>query len=102
MCIRDSFLNGSSLGTRRKVGDDLHVSWRVKYQPGVLKALARKNGKVVLTKEVRTAEEAAKILLVPDRKVISADGTDLSFVTVKVVDKNGTLVPRADHLIKFD
>ena len=96
------FLNGSSLGTKRKVGDDLHVSWRVKYQPGVLKAVSRKDGKVVLTKEVRTAEEPAKILLVPDRKVISADGTDLSFVTVKVVDKNGTLAPRADNLIKFD
>lgn len=96
------FLNGSSLGTKRKVGDDLHVSWRVKYQPGVLKAVSRKDGKVVLTKEVRTAEEPAKILLVPDRKVIRADGTDLSFVTVKVVDKNGTLAPRADNLIKFD
>jgi beta-galactosidase len=96
------FLNGSSLGTKRKVGDDLHVSWRVKYQSGVLKAVSRKNGTVVLTREIRTAEEPAKIELVPDRKVISADGTDLSFVTVKVVDKKGTLVPRADNLVKFD
>lgn len=96
------FLNGSSLGTKRKAGEDLHVSWRVKYQPGVLKAVSRKNGKVILTTEVRTAEEPAKIVLVPDRKAISADGSDLSFVTVRVVDKNGTLVPHADNLIKFD
>jgi beta-galactosidase len=38
---------------------------------------------------------------VPDRKVIKADGSDLSFVTVKVVDANGTLVPHADNLINF-
>jgi len=51
--------------------------------------------------EVRTAAEPARIVLVPDRKAIRADGMDLSFVTVKVVDKDGTLVPAADNLIKF-
>jgi beta-galactosidase len=56
----------------------------------------------VLTKEVRTAESPAKIVLVPDRQTIKADGADLSFVTVKVVDKNGTLVPAGDNLIKFE
>jgi beta-galactosidase len=96
------FLNGKSLGTKRKVGDDLHVTWRVPYEPGVLKAVSRKSGKVVLTEEVRTAEQPAKIVLIPDRKVIKADGADLSFVTVKIVDKNGTLVPRADNLVNFE
>jgi beta-galactosidase len=96
------FLNGKSLGTKRKVGDELHVMWRVPFAPGTLKAVSRKNGKVVLTDEVRTANAAARIVLVPDRKIIKADGTDLSFVTVKVVDENGTLVPRADNLINFE
>jgi len=96
------FLNGRSQGTKRKEGDNMHVHWSVPFEPGVLKAVSRKNGKVVLTKEVRTAEAPAKIVLVPDRQAIKADGTDLSFVTVKVVDKNGTLVPLADNLIKFD
>ena len=50
---------------------------------------------------MRTAAEPARIVLVPDRKVIKADGRDLSFVTVKIVDQNGTLVPRADNLINF-
>jgi beta-galactosidase len=54
-----------------------------------------------LTDEVRTAAAPARIVLVPDRKIIKADGTDLSFVTVKIVDQNGTLVPRADSLIDF-
>ena len=96
------FLNGKSLGSKRKTGDDLHVTWHVPFAPGTLKAVSRKGGKVVLTDEVRTAEGPARILLIPDRKVIRADGTDLSFVTVKVVDRNGTLVPRASNLINFD
>jgi len=95
------FLNGHSQGTKRKEGDNMHVFWRLPFEPGVLKAVSRKNGAVVLTKEIRTAEEPARIVLSPDRKTINADGSDLSFVTVKVIDKNGTTVPLADNLIKF-
>ena len=96
------FLNGRSQGTKRKQGDEVQVFWRIPYEPGVLKAVSRKNGRVVLTREVRTASEPARIELVPDRKTLKADGVDLSFVTVKVVDRNGTLVPFADDLIKFE
>jgi len=95
------FLNGRSLGTKRKQGDDVLVFWRVPFEPGVVKAVSRKNGQVVLSREVRTAAEPARIVLVPDRKTIKTDGTDLSFITVKVVDRNGTVVPMADNLIKF-
>jgi beta-galactosidase len=95
------FLNGKSLGAKQKSGDDLHVMWRVPYEPGVLKAVARTRGRDVLTREVCTAGEAAKIVLTADRRVIKAGGDDLSFVTVEVVDKNGSLVPHADNLIKF-
>ncbi|HEY9502102.1 MAG TPA: glycoside hydrolase family 2 TIM barrel-domain containing protein, partial [Pyrinomonadaceae bacterium] len=96
------FLNGKSLGTKRKSGDELHVAWRVPFQPGILKAVARRNGKVELTKEIRTAEAPAKIVLSADRSVINSDGGDLSFVTVKIVDRNGTVIPNADDLVKFD
>jgi beta-galactosidase len=96
------FLNGRSQGTKRKQGDDMHVFWRLAFEPGVLKAVSRKNTQTVLTKEVRTAESPAMIVLIPDRQTIKADGSDLSFVTVKVVDKNGTLVPAADNLIRFE
>lgn len=95
------FLNGKSLGTKRKSGDELHVMWRVPFEPGTLKAVSRSRGKVVLNRELRTAGRPARIILSPDRKVIQADGSDLSFVTVKVVDANGTPVPHADNLIKF-
>ena len=76
--------------------------WRVKYEPGTLKAVGRKNGKVILTKEIKTAGAPAKISLEADRNKINADGKDLSFITVKVLDKDGNLVPNADNLIRFE
>jgi beta-galactosidase len=95
------FINGKSQGVRKKTGDDLHVMWRVTYEPGVVKAVSRKNGKVVLTKEIRTAGAPAKIILAADRTLIKADGKDLSFITVKIVDKDGNPVPDANNLIHF-
>ncbi|HTH83715.1 MAG TPA: beta-galactosidase GalB [Mucilaginibacter sp.] len=95
------FLNGKSMGIKKKTGDDLHVMWRLTYEPGTLKAVSRKNGKVVLTKEIRTAGAPAKIELTADRKNIKADGSDLSFITAKVLDKDGNVVPNADNLINF-
>jgi beta-galactosidase len=95
------YLNGKSLGIQKKNGEDLHVMWRVKYEPGTLKAVSRKNGKVVLIREIHTAGKAAKIELIADRKNIKADGKDLSFITVKILDKDGNVVPDADNLVNF-
>ena len=95
------FLNGKSLGTKKKIGDELHLMWKVPFTPGTLKAIGRTGGKEILTQEIKTAGAPANIVLEADRKVISADGNDLSFVTVKVVDEAGTLVPDADNLIHF-
>jgi beta-galactosidase len=95
------FLNGKSLGVKKKEGDDLHIMWRVKYEPGTLKAVSRKDGKVVLTREIHTAGKPVKIELVADRKNIKADGKDLSFITVKILDKDGNVVPDADNLVNF-
>jgi len=95
------YLNGKSLGIKKKTGDDLHVMWRVNYVPGTLKAVSRKDGKVVLTQEIHTTGAPAKIELIADRKVINADGKDLSFITVKILDKDGNVVPDADNLVDF-
>lgn len=95
------FLNGKSQGIKRKTGEDLHVEWKVKYAPGVLKAVSRKDGKTILTREISTAGKPAKIELTADRKKISADAKDLSFITVRILDKDGNLVPDADNLVKF-
>ncbi|MFI5157777.1 MAG: beta-galactosidase GalB [Sphingobacteriales bacterium] len=95
------FLNGRSVGIKRKQGDDLHVAWKVKFEPGTLKAISRKNGKIVLSQEIHTAGTPAKIELIADRQSIHADGKDLSFVMVKVLDKDGNTVPDANNLINF-
>jgi len=75
--------------------------WRVKYEPGNVKAVSRKNGKVVMSREIITAATPAKIILTPDRSNIKANGEDLSFVTVKIVDRDGNPVPNANDLINF-
>lgn len=94
------FLNGKSLGVQKKSSDRLHVQWRVAFQPGTLKAVSRKNGKTVLTREIKTAGIPARILLLADRRKLGTND-DLSFVTVKVVDAQGNLVPDAANLINF-
>jgi len=95
------FVNGKSMGVKKKEGDDLHVMWRLKYEPGTLKAVSRKDGKIVKTEVIHTAGKPAKLLLIADRKNIKADGKDLSFVTVKILDKDGNVVPTADNLVNF-
>jgi len=95
------FLNGKSLGVKSKSGDELHVKWRVPFVAGSLKAISRKDGKIVLITETKTAGAPAKIILSADRNQVKADGNDLSFITAKVVDVNGVLVPDAANLIQF-
>lgn len=74
----------------------------VNYEPGTVKVVAYdKDGKAVAEKEIHTAGKPYAIELSPDRTTITADGKDLSFVTVKVVDKDGNLCPVADNEIKF-
>ena len=95
------FLNGKSLGTKSKQGDELHVVWHVPFEPGTLKAISRKDGKVVLESEEKTSGEPIRIKLTPDRNEIDADGYDLSFITVEVIDENGNPVPIANNDIQF-
>jgi beta-galactosidase len=95
------YLNGKSLGVRKKNDTSLHVLWRVPFTPGTLKAVSRKNGKTVLTKEVKTANQPARIDLSVDKRIMKADGSDLIFVTAKIVDRNGILVPDANNLLEF-
>ena len=96
------FLNGVSQGIRKKEKDVFHVFWRLRYEPGSVKVVTRNGGKEVLMREIRTAGEPWQIRLTPDREMIDAGVTDLSFITVEVLDKEGNLCPNADNLIYFD
>ena len=95
------FLNGTSLGTKRKPEPVSHLMWRVAYTPGTLRAVSRKEGRVWATAEVRTAGAPVRVALAPDRARLRANGDDLSFVTVTVQDRAGALVPTAEPLIRF-
>lgn len=101
------FVNGKSMGVQNKNDSTPQNRYRlmwmdVKYEPGTVKVVAfNKDGKPVAEKEIKTAGKPYKIVLTPDRETIQADGKDLSYVTVSVVDKNGVECPTATNQLKF-
>ena len=85
------YLNDQLIGTKAVSEDtEYKAVFTVPYEPGVLRAEA--SGMVIL---LGTAGEPASLRLTPDRRVITADGQDLSFITVEVVDKYGWPCPDA-------
>ena len=90
------FINGESQGVRRKGPHDYHVWWRVTFDPGEVKAVSRKDGKVVCSQTIRTAGAPAKIRLSKDYV-----GRETTFISVEVVDKDGNLCPWAEDQIHF-
>ena len=80
----------------------LHLAWDVPFEPGLLKAVARRGDQVVASDEVATVGPPAKLALEVDRPRIAADGQDLAFVTVRVLDAQGRPCPDADNLVHFD
>ncbi|MDU0356431.1 DUF4982 domain-containing protein [Paraglaciecola aquimarina] len=114
------FVNGNSMGRQTKGVDTVKLPvalkydkettffdspyrllWNVDYQPDEIKVVAYNKGKVVATKDIKTAGVPSKLVLTPDRSQLTADGYDLSYITVEVQDKDGNLVPDADNLIQF-
>lgn len=96
------FINGESQGIRKPEPGKYHASWRVSFQPGSVKAVSRKDGRTVATREIRTAGSPYRIRLTPDRQSIKADGKDLSYVLVEILDKDGNLCPWAENQVTFD
>jgi len=101
------FVNGKSLGVQKKNNDTPQNRYRlmwmnVQYEPGSVKVVAYDdNGNAAEEIEIHTAGQPYQIVLDADRKTISADGEDISFVTVSVVDKNGIPCPTATNQLKF-
>ncbi|MBQ9215536.1 MAG: DUF4982 domain-containing protein [Prevotella sp.] len=101
------FINGKSQGIRRKADHqadgwkpglttEYHVGWRVQFEPGEVKAVSRKDGKVVCEQTVKTAGAPDHIRLSVDYK-----GKNTTFVVAEVVDKDGNLCPWAEDQICF-
>ena len=96
------FLNGVSQGRRKKAQFEYRLRWdEVKYQPGELRVVAYKNGKVWASETVKTTGAPAQIRLSADRNAIASDGADLSFVTVRIADAQGLTVPRSHNELSF-
>lgn len=97
------FLNGQSLGRKESNrGTEWIARWKVPYEPGKLKAVAYNGNEATDTCELITASDPVKIELTADRSVISADGQDLSFIMVELLDSEGNLNKTAENLIHFE
>jgi beta-galactosidase len=116
------FLNGRSLGEKRlefpaqgtsggwntyalprvaATTNDLHLSWDVPYQPGVLRAVGRKrDGSSCETTAVRTAGPAVTLRLYTDRDTVTTTPDDVALIRFSIVDSSGTLVPGADSVVR--
>ncbi|HOB85786.1 MAG TPA: beta-galactosidase GalB [Bacteroidales bacterium] len=96
------FLNGKSLGKKSKGVSQYRLRWDdVVYQPGELKVVAYRNGKVWAEDIKKTTGKAAGLSASADRNEINSDGKDLVFITVRVEDKNGLTVPRSNNQLNF-
>ncbi|MHC4844040.1 MAG: beta-galactosidase GalB, partial [Planctomycetota bacterium] len=98
------FVNGESLGRKFKQRGIYRLIWdNIKYESGSIKAIAyNKTGEELCSKEIKTAGLPNTIVLLPERSEIDADGKDLSFITAKIVDKDGNFCPTADNKIEFE
>ena len=93
------FLNDSSLGVFRidhKNGTTLAAGLTVPYEPGVLSAVAFDDaGREIASDTCSSFNDTAKILMLPNKRTLYADGEDLIFVELRAVDKNGIFVANA-------
>ena len=90
------FINGRSQGIRKKTPHQYHVSWRVVFEPGEVKAVARRNGQVVGEQVIATAGAPSRIRLTTDYS-----GKDLTFIAVEITDDEGRLCPLAENQVFF-
>ena len=82
--------------------DDLHLSWDVAYEPGVLRAVGKRAGKEVAIEQIATTGAPAAVKLTLDKSVSAADGRDVIHAVVEIVDAEGRTVPTADNEVVFD
>jgi len=100
--VAELFLNGRSLGKKKKGQYEYRLRWDdVVYQPGELRVVAYKNGEKWAENVMKTTGRAVQLSASADRSVIKADNNDLAFITIKIEDRIGLLVPRSSNLVNF-
>jgi beta-galactosidase len=97
------YLNKKLIGEQATTEEqEFKAVFNMPYSPGLLSAVGVVDNKELETTILQTAGSAAKIKLIPDRTKISANGQDLSFITIEVTDKDGILQPNAQNQLQFD
>lgn len=95
-------VNGESYGEKRLADfSDRMIVWHLPYSPGTVKAIGKKDGRVLCAHELKTAGRRARLAMKADRTRIAADGYDLVHVEVAVTDAEGITVPSAECEICF-
>lgn len=93
--------NGKLLGSKKRRDDAGSLNWNVEFKPGKLEAIARKDGKEVARQELRTAGEAKRVELSLSRERLEKNWDEVAIVQARVVDENGTVLPRAENKVSF-
>jgi beta-galactosidase len=97
------FLNNKSLGSKKTNRSTKFIaSWNVPYQGGEVKAIGYRGKKQVNSTSLQTANEVSQIRIKADREKITADGQDLSYITIELTDNKGVRNPKAENLVKFE
>ena len=97
------FLNGKSLGTQKLHPDASAITYAIPFEPGTLKAVARNDGKIVATEELKTAGKPTKLVFAADKPTmpLTPDWNDARYVTATLVDDAGTRIPDSSTVIHF-
>jgi beta-galactosidase len=97
------FLNGKSLGTQKLHEDASPITFKVPFAPGTIRAVAKTDGKVVATDELKTAGKPARIVFTADSPTtpLTPDWNDVRFLTATLVDAAGSRIPDSTTMIHF-
>ena len=97
------FLNGKSMGVKGRTADNASPrTWTIPFEKGILKAVAKNNGKTVAEQELKTAGKTSKIVLQADKSSLKNNWDDVVYVTAIITDEDGTIVSLADAKINFE
>ena len=120
--VVELFLNGKSFGEKRlqfprpgtsggwnkydkprvfPTTGDLHLQWDVPYEPGILKAVGKKDGKIIYIEEIKTTGVPSAIQLKVYKDSIIADSRDVAQIEIQIVDSENNVVPTANNLVAF-
>jgi beta-galactosidase len=100
--VAELYLNGKSLGKKKTDRSTEWIAkWEVPYEPGLLEVKGFDRQVEVASSELKTSEKSTRIKLTADRDKIKADGQDLSYITVELLDDKGIRNPKADNLVNF-